>query len=92
MMRHAVPVDTVERPRVSAPGLTRQDRSDGRDETRSMLTMRAKRGKTQPQPSPSAIGIIGHDCGRMKGGEDTSEGGPTPHGHLQQCNERSRSF
>jgi hypothetical protein len=30
-VRHGVAVDTAERPRVSAPGLTRQECSDGRD-------------------------------------------------------------
>jgi hypothetical protein len=39
MMRHGVAVDAVRRPRRSAPGSTRQDRSDGRDETRSMRMM-----------------------------------------------------
>jgi hypothetical protein len=69
MMRPGVAVDTEERPRVSAPGLTRHDHSDGRDETRSMLTMWAKSGKKQPQQSPSAIGIIGNDSGRVRRGE-----------------------
>ncbi len=68
-MRHGVTVDTGERPRVSAPGVTRQDRSDGPDETRSMPAMWAKRGTQQPQPSPRVIGIIGHDSGRMRRGE-----------------------
>ena len=67
-MRHGVTVDTGERPRVSAPGVTRQDRSDGRDETRSMPAMWAKRGTQQPQPSPRVIGIIGHDSGRVRRG------------------------
>jgi hypothetical protein len=53
MMRHGVAVDTGERPRVSAPGSTRQDRSDGPDETRSMRATRAKTRRKQPKESPA---------------------------------------
>jgi hypothetical protein len=69
MRRHGVAVDTGERPRLSAPGSTRQEGSHGRDERRSMLAMWAKTGKQQPQQSPGAIGIIGHDSGRVRRGE-----------------------
>jgi hypothetical protein len=67
-MRQGLAVDTGERPRLSAPGSARRERSDGRDETRSLRATSAKTAQTQPQPSPSTIGSIGEGRG------DTSEG------------------
>jgi hypothetical protein len=64
-----VAVDTVERPRVSGPGSTRQDRSCGRAYLLSMHAMEAKTGGKQPAESRGCIGIIGTDCGRIRRGE-----------------------